>query len=174
VGAFPIHVWTLILFFRDFSWLTARTNSWDAIGVGAYGLLIAFLESFMIFLVGVGLRFLIPVHWKETQWVTAVGVLIFFCVVWSFSGQLYFLLNITIPISVLNYLASRTHPLRYLYGIVIALIGSSLFLPMYFIMISQKFRFALYNLIDRVTLLTTLYLILDMLSIVVIVSRNIG
>ena len=49
--AFPLHFWTLILVFRDISWLTDRTNAWDAIGVASYGMIFAFTESVVIFLV---------------------------------------------------------------------------------------------------------------------------
>ena len=47
--AFPLHAWTLILAFRDISWLTDRTNAWDAVGVTSYGLVFAFVESMVLF-----------------------------------------------------------------------------------------------------------------------------
>ena len=43
------HIWTFILFLRDFSWLNERTNVWDAFAVGAYGLVTAFIESIFVF-----------------------------------------------------------------------------------------------------------------------------
>ena len=49
--ALPLHIWTLILAFRDLPWLTDRTNAWDAFGVMAYGLIFALAESILLFLV---------------------------------------------------------------------------------------------------------------------------
>jgi len=49
ISAFPLHVWTLLLAFRDFSWLTERTNLWDAIGVLSYGLIYALFGCFPYF-----------------------------------------------------------------------------------------------------------------------------
>ena len=42
--ALPLHIWTLILAFRDLPWLTDRTNAWDAFGVMSYGLIFALVE----------------------------------------------------------------------------------------------------------------------------------
>ena len=57
ICAFPLHVWTIILAFRDFSWVTERTNSWDALGVVSYGLIFALIESVAVFLVALVARF---------------------------------------------------------------------------------------------------------------------
>src|SRR5512141_1446140 len=57
--AFPLHVWALILAFRDVSWVTERTNSWDAVGVVAYGLLFTLVESVLVFGIMTLLGFLI-------------------------------------------------------------------------------------------------------------------
>ena len=64
ISAFPIHFWTLILVFRDISWLTERTNAWDAIGVASYGMVFAFVESVVIFLVLALLGLLTPKQWE--------------------------------------------------------------------------------------------------------------
>lgn len=57
ISAFPIHVWTYILFFWDFSWIEERSGTWNAIGVGAYALVIALIESVFVLLVALVLGF---------------------------------------------------------------------------------------------------------------------
>jgi hypothetical protein len=49
-AAFLVHVWAIMLIFQDLAWLAERTNMWDAIGVGAYGLVVALGESVFLFL----------------------------------------------------------------------------------------------------------------------------
>ena len=76
ICAFPLHIWTFILAFRDFSWVSERTNSWDAVGVVSYGLVFAFIESLMIFLIATLMGFLISQKWEEKQRITLLGTLV--------------------------------------------------------------------------------------------------
>lgn len=66
--AFSLHLWALILIFRDVSWVAERINMWDAIGVASYGLVLAFIES---------LIFLQPLHcsvcWFQQSGMRVVG-----------------------------------------------------------------------------------------------------
>src|SRR5512143_2388513 len=62
--ALPLHAWTLILAFRDLSWLTDRTNAWDAVGVLSYGLLFALVESVLLFGMVVLLGLIVPRRWE--------------------------------------------------------------------------------------------------------------
>lgn len=173
VGAFPLHVWSLILFFRDFSWIAERTNSWDAIGVGSYGLLLAFAESIFVFVIGSVMRLALPAIWEEEQWVTFVGVLLIFCVSWTILGQLYFLMEISLPVKLQAFLGSQAHPLWLLYGGTLAAVGLPLMVSVYFLTISPKFRSGLYRFFDRITLLIALYLFLDFLAFIIILIRNV-
>lgn len=74
--AFPLHLWTLILSFRDFSWVTERTNAWDAVGVVSYGLLFAFVESLIIFCIMALLGFLVSSKWDEPRRIALLSTLI--------------------------------------------------------------------------------------------------
>lgn len=150
-----------------------RTDIWDAIGVGSYGLFVAFAESLFVFIIGCIIRFSLPTYWEEDQWVTVIGVMIIFCELWAITGQLYFLLEWTLPINLRYFLASQEHPLWLLYGSLTALVSLSMLLPIYFLMKKPKFRGRFYQFIDRVTLLTTLYLFLDFCGFGVILVRNI-
>jgi hypothetical protein len=173
VSAFPLHVWTFILFFRDYSWIAERTNPWDAIGVGSYGLLVAFSESILVFLIGSALRFALPTRWDEGQWVPLIGVMIFFCELWAILGQVYFLMGLSIPVFLQNFLTSQTHPLWYLYGGSLMVVGLPLVITVYFVLKSPKFRGGVYLFFDRIALLTSLYLFLDFLGFINVLLRNV-
>ena len=95
--ALPLHAWTLILAFRDLSWLTDRTNAWDAVGVLCYGLLFAFLESVVVFLVASLLGFLTPPRWEPKRRIAVLSIVVLVMSLWAMVTQLFFLTNAQIP-----------------------------------------------------------------------------
>ena len=90
LSAFPIHIWTFISFFRDFSWISERSNLWDAIGVGAYSLLIALIESILVFLPGIILFLILPSGWDNKKRIAFIGVITSIISGWAIAGQLYY------------------------------------------------------------------------------------
>src|SRR5574342_450210 len=106
VCAFPLHVWTIILAFRDFSWVSERTNSWDAIGVVSYGLIFAFIESVVIFLAAILLGFLVSKKWNEDRRLALVGVLVFVTSLWAILSYLFFMLKVSIPGGIILFFAT--------------------------------------------------------------------
>jgi hypothetical protein len=173
ISAFPLHVWTIILAFRDFSWVTERTNSWDAIGVVSYGLIFAFIESVMVFLVAILLGFLISKKWSEDRRITLMGVLVFVASLWAMVSYLYFLLGVSIPGETILFLASLAHPLRFLYAVSFVLVVPTVALPTYFVLRSEKFLKSVQGLFERLSLLTLFYLFFDFIGLIVIVIRNV-
>ena len=169
----PIHVWTFILFFRDFTWISERTNLWDAFGVGAYGLLIALLESAVVTIVAIFMGLIISNKWTEHRRVSLLGILVFACALWAIIGQLYFMMDIRIPGGWLQEIARTPHPLWILYGVSIIVIGVSLLLPTYFVTREGKFSTMIYKIIESLSTLTTLYLFLDLIGLIIIIIRNV-
>ena len=111
--AFPIHVWALILIFRDFSWVAERTNSWDAIGVGSYGLMIAAIESVVVFLILLLLGLLVSKKWDEKQRISLLGFIILMVSVWMILGQLFYLTEYSLPENI-QILLAQLPPLQFL------------------------------------------------------------
>ena len=171
--AFPIHVWALVLIFRDFSWVTDRTNSWDALGVGAYGLSIALVESIFIFLIILLLGFFISQKWDEKKRISILSMLLLIASIWAIMGQLIFLLEFSLPPGWIQGLAQAAHPLRNLYALCFILVASTVLLPLWGLLKYQRLTLIFYEFIDRIALLVTLYLVLDIGSIVVVLIRNI-
>jgi len=172
-SAVPIHIWTFILFFRDFAWISERTNSWDAFGVGAYGLLIALLESAAITIFAIISGFLISKKWSENNRVSFLGILVLISSLWAIIGQLFFMMEVSVPIGWLQAIARYSHPLWILYGLCIIVIGASVLLPTYFITREGKFSTSVYKIIDSLSSLTILYLFLDLIGIIIIIIRNV-
>jgi hypothetical protein len=173
VCAFPIHVWTFILVFKDFSWISERTNSWDAFGVGAYGLLIAFVESSFIFVCVLILSLILPKSWPVVRKVTTMGILVLLVAVWAIAGQLYFLLGITLPNVMVAAIARNPHPLWIIYGGLFLVISTSIVLPVYGNLKLVKIGNGLWNFFERLTTLTSLYMFLDICSLIIVIIRNV-
>ncbi len=173
ICAFPLHLWTLILVFMDVSWVSERTNMWDAIGVGSYGLLFALVESIIIFIVFTLAGYLTPKQWTVDRRIAFLSMLMLLLALWAMIGQLLFLWNVSLPASVLQWLAQSGHPLRYLYALSLVIVIPSILIPVYqFIRSGKSVQFML-ELIDRLSVLSVFYLLLDVVGIVIVIIRNI-
>ncbi len=172
ICAFPLHVWTFILAFRDFSWVTERTNAWDAVGVMSYGLVFAFIESLVIFLIAVLLGFLIAKTWDPERRVTVMGHMALTASLWAVITSLFFLIPISLPSSVIAFLVKQAHPLRVLYGVSLVLVGLTVFVPTMLILRSQAFFRAIRGVFERLATLTTLYLFFDVVGLIIVILRN--
>ncbi len=170
--ALPLHVWTMILAFRDLSWLTDRTNAWDAIGVLAYGLVFAFIESIVVFLVAAMLGFVVPGRWAPERRVGVMSVLAIALSLWAMLEQLYFLANLQWPAFIIELLIWSGHPLRTLYLIEVALVAATCLIPVFLVLLSNRAFKTLQAAIERLSLLAMLYLVFDVVGLVIVVIRN--
>ena len=173
ICAFPLHVWTIILAFRDFSWVTERTNSWDAIGVISYGLIFAFVESIFVFLVAVLLGFFVSKKWNEDRRIALIGLMVLITSLWAVLGYLYFMQNVSFPGETILFMASLAHPLRFLYAVSLALVIPTVVLPAFLVLRSEKFLQGLQGFFERLSLLTQFYLVFDFVGLVIVIIRNI-
>ena len=169
--AFPLHLWTIILAFRDFSWVTERTNAWDAVGVASYGLVFAFIESLVVFLAAILLGFLVSRKWSEDRRIALLSVLVLVTSFWAMLSQLYFLLSISLSEQTISFLAHH-HPLRIMAAAGLVLVVPSVLLPTALILRSDKTLQFVRGLIERLSMLTLVYLFLDLAGLVILIIRN--
>ena len=171
--AFPLHFWTLLLAFRDISWLTERSNLWDAIGVVSYGLLFAFVESLMVFFVVALLGLLISAKWEEARRIALLSILMLVLSLWAMYGQAHFIWNLTPAGWILRLAAQSGHPYRIIFGITFIAVVLTVAVPTFLVLHWDKFFHFVREAIDRLSLLTSLYLVLDLFGLVIVVIRNI-
>jgi hypothetical protein len=171
IAAFPLHVWALILFFWDFSWIKERSGIWNAIGVGAYALVIALLESLIVTLIALLLGFLIPKVWPPKVRANVLALIILVVSAWVILGQLYF---ISAPnLTWLGFLLTKlSNPLLMLYLVLVGIVVISLVIPIWFALSSEKFRKGLDAVLERVALLTVFYLLFDVIAFIIVAWRN--
>ena len=171
--AFPLHAWTLILAFRDVSWLTERTNAWDAVGVVSYGLVFAFLESVIIFLVAALLGYLASGRWNQDRRIALLIVLVLMSALWAMLGQLYYLLDTPLPGAFITFMVQTGHPARVLYGATWVFVTLTILIPALLVLRSDRvFRFVR-GMIERLSLLTMFYLFFDVVGLIIVIVRNV-
>lgn len=172
--AFPLHLWTLILAFRDISWLTERTNAWDAIGVASYGMVFAFVESLLLFMAAVVLGFLVSTRWSSDHRIALLVVLLLILCLWAVLSQLFFLTGASVPGALIAGLARISHPLRMLYILALLLVLPTLLLPALFVLRSEKALPFIRAAVERLSLLAVFYLFFDVVGLVIVIVRNLG
>lgn len=173
ICALPLHIWTFILAFRDFSWVTERTNSWDAVGVVSYGLVFTFFESLAVFAASTILGLLISKKWDENRRIAVSSVLVIVISLWAMVNDLYFLNNYSLPSYVLAFLGGFGHPLRVLYVFCFLFVTPTFMLPVYFVLRSEKFLQMTRAVVERLSLLMNIYLFIDLAALAIILIRNI-
>ena len=171
--AFPLHLWTLILAFRDISWVTERTNAWDAVGVASYGMVFAFVESLLVFVVVALLGLLLPKHWESNRRLAFLSLLFLITAIWAIISQLLFIWNIDLPPQAMLFLARSGHPLRWLYGGSYIVVFLTVLLPVYSFLRSNKLSLLILEFNDRISLLTMFYLLFDLVGLIIVIIRNI-
>ena len=174
ICAFPLHLWTLIFAFRDISWLTERTNLWDAIGVVSYGMIFAFVESVVIFLVLALLGLILPAQWYSDRRIAFLSLLILLTSVWGMISQLLLVWSVPLPIQAIQFLRSSNHPLRMLYAACLVVVTPTILLPVYLFIKSKKSIAFMQDLIERLSLLATFYLFFDFVGLIIVMIRNIN
>lgn len=170
--AFPLHIWTIVLAFRDFSWISERTNSWDAVGVTAYGLLFALLESIGYFIAAGLAGFLVSPKWEEKRRIALISVLAVILALWGMTSQLFFLWEIPVSDTLVEFLIKTGRPLVSLYTIAFLIVSLTIIVPTWRILVSSKAYKMILEGIDRLSTLVVFYLVFDVIAILIIIIRN--
>jgi hypothetical protein len=173
VSAFPLHVWTLLMAFRDFAWVAARTYTWDAIGLVSYALVAALLETMAVFLLVWLAGFLVPFRWDMNKRLAMLGTQFLVVASWSILSKIYTALDSPLPIWLSNFMIADGHPLRILWAIAGTLVTASAVAPAFLIMKRESAARSVNGVFDRIVVLSSFYLILDLIGILIIVIRNI-
>jgi hypothetical protein len=172
VCVFPLQTWTIYMTLRDVEWVAARTNVGDALGFLSYNLLFGLIESILAWIFLLLLNFLIPKQWARQTRIALLGSIVFIVAIWAVLGQLYFLIGQGTPELFLKIAIGTGHPLWILYGTAITSIAASVIIPIILLVRSPLVRDRLLSIFERVTVLSGLYLILDLVGIAIVVTRN--
>jgi hypothetical protein len=139
------------------AWLL-RLDVWELVGVIAYTQAFALLESLLIWGLVLLLTLVLPRRSSSDRFIPLVFLLIFIHSIWS--GILHFSFGTLRELSTVQLL-----PIPVLYLLSVAV-------PVVLILRSGKFAALLRAILDRLAVLVSLYIVIDILSVVVILIRN--
>ncbi len=172
VVSFPLHVWALLMIFRDLEFLTERTNRWDAIGYGGYTLLFILLESILLSAIVWGLSLLLPKAWGEKRTLSVAGSVFTILAVTSIVDMAFHAFNeVRISKQYLHGLA--TYP-TLTYALIAAAVIIGIIMMLLLILKTKSGEKVVYEILDRIMLLGYLYLLLDAVGIVIVIIRNVS
>ena len=148
---------------------------WDAVGVVAYALLFSLLEPILIFFILLVLELLLPRIWSAQKRMISIGTMFLTLAAWAVVSQLYFLpAEPFVPVGVIGFLIRNgRHPLRVIWGILLPVAALSFARPAYLIIRSQKALTTIKSFFDWLTVLSSVYLFLDVVGIVIVTIRNV-
>ena len=170
--AFPIHVWCIILLLRDISWVSERTNAWDALGVISYGLVFALVESVVVFLLAAVAGLLISTKWDESLRIAILGASILVLSFWAIYSQSHFVWGLSVPAMFFQITSGSQHPVRILYVYFFSLVSISIIIPVFLILFQQKVYRFVQSALDRISTVTILYIFFDIVGFVIVIIRN--
>jgi hypothetical protein len=177
ICAFPFHLWKIIMLIRDAGWITERSGTGSIIGVASLSMIYALVESLLFFLLLLILGLVIPWKWNSKRVFAILGFIALWIPIWDMASQAYRAADMANPGFFVSWLFATQHPLRYAYPLlalvglaVIALTAAGIWLTSF----NHKFQQHIRNFLERIAILSALYLVLDLVSVVVVVIRIIG
>lgn len=161
VCVFVVHAWAFISFLSKFPAYILRFEPWEILGILAYSQTFALLESALTLGMLLLLSILLPGNFLKEKFVPQASILVISTAAWSamyawytwhylelsfskWGFQAGFVISYFLTISVLSYLIRR--------------------LP--------RLEASLYAFADRLTVLSTFYLVIGVLSLFVVTLRN--
>ncbi len=151
--ALPIHLWSIIIMFRLVpSWLLYLSQS-DIIGSVAYHLMFTIFETVLVFIILLAVGRVIPKKWTPEPYLTLSSVL---------------LIELTIMAIVFQHLVQQYSSLRWMFvSFVIILALSIVVIPRI-----SKLQSLTRILAERLTVLTFIYVMIDVIGVIIVIVRN--
>jgi hypothetical protein len=156
---FPIQVWSIYNLLKEVPAWYLQMNVWDLIGAVSYTQMFVLFESVVIFLPFIVLSALPPANWFRDKFVALSTGIVFLSAVWFIFAHI-------------NDLALRYWGLRHFLPWIVLFFFSQIIL-FSLIHSSQKIETAIVTLVDRVAVLSALYLSIDLVSVLIVVIRNV-
>ena len=170
LAAFPIHVWNLLMIFKDMEFVTERSEMAGAIGYAGYSLIVALAESLIFGLLLWGISLLLPKKWPETR---SIAVLFSAYFVLSGASMVEQAFNAWNEVRISRqFLYGMEHFTTLTYALIIVAILLAIAVLLLIVFKTKKGEAALADFYERLMLLSYLYLLLDIAGIVIVINRN--
>jgi len=172
VIGFPLHVWALLMVFRDIEFIAERTEMWDAVGYAGYTMMFTLVESLILAAIVWALSLLLPRKLSNQR---ALSV----------SGSVFLIFAVTSIVDMAFHAFNEARISRqYLYGLdnftalTSALIAAAVLAGIavaVFLILKTRWGEKLFaEIFDRIILLGYFYLFLDLAGIIIVILRNVS
>ena len=156
--AFPVHVWAIVNILAIFpSWLL-RLSLGELAGAVSYPLVAALLESGILWIIWVGLSYLLPQKWLAQKFVALSSALVWLLVAWAVLAQYNFDRIV------------QWGPSQLLPGLL--LVALTLGLVYWLVQRYGRLEGWIRRLAQGLGVLTYFYLVFDLLGLAVVILRN--
>jgi len=158
--SFPIFVWAIANVLVTVSQWLLRLTMWETLGVIAYILGYAFLESLVIFIIAMAVALILPARVFEQTYTPMTLVVL------TLTLGFFIFLNVTQEKRILagNFMQAGLGLAAYLVVVGLAVV---------FLRRSERVMRLLNGFIDRLVPLTVMYALVGLLGVVVVVYRNV-
>lgn len=170
MAAFPIHAWNLFMVFKDAEFMIERSEMWGTIGYAGYSLIEALVESLIIAILLWAISLLLPRKWTEPRTLTTV-ISVYFVFAGASAVEMAAYAFEQYRISKQFLYGLETYPTLTI-GLIVGAILLAIVALMLLIFKTKKGESGLYEFYTRLTLLSYLYLVMDIAGIVVVIIRN--
>ncbi len=147
----PVYSWSILMFFKELPYRLHSLPAWDLVGVFAYVQIFALLESAIVLLIPVLLGVILPARFLRDRFVALGSVLALLTLSWLIVGRLGLFSNF-LWVSLYLISMSMAYMLIYRYK--------------YFEQFINSFT-------ERLTILLYMYVSVTLLSIIIIILRNV-
>ena len=174
ISIWPQHTWTIYMVFRDLGWVAQRTTAGDAFGLLSYALIFALGEGAILFILILLIDLTLLRKWPPDKRLSILTIALFDLSLWAIIPQLFSLADIHLPNDLESLIIASGHPLWVLYGFSLGSTALSIGLPIYWIFKRPETVGWINLFVDRLVVLSSLYLFLDMIGIINVIIRNLN
>lgn len=157
---FPIYVWAIANLLREVPALILRLSVWDLVGVIAYTLNFALIESVLVLIMLLLLSVVFPAKFIRDKFVVFSTVIVFITSIWFefvhifaptiwLEGEIKFISSVIILITCIA-------------GIYLAVLRS------------ERVKIIIQSLVERISVLILIYLTVTFLFTLIVITRNLS
>jgi hypothetical protein len=158
-SVFVVHIWSIYTLLKEIPAWILRLSYWELVGVISYTLLFALVESMIVLAFLIILAVLLPARIFRDRFISISTIFVFLAALWIIPVRLY---ENTI----------RSWGMIGVLGVLFLAMIS--FVIAYLVVLkSQKVEQSINAIVQRVTLLAYIYVFVDIVAMIVVISRNI-
>jgi hypothetical protein len=172
IVGFPLHVWALLMVFRDIEFVAERTEMWDAIGYAGYTMMFTLVESLILSVIVWALSLLLPRKWSHQRALSVSGSAFLVVAGASIVDMAFHAFN-EARIS-RQYLHGLENFTSLTYALIAAAVLIGIAVSVFLILKTKWGERAFAEVFDRIILLGYFYLFLDLAGIIIVILRNVS